>query len=256
MPARSRYDLEAEHAPARIRRRLNEKKNHGGYIGDAVLGAVDGGITSFVVVAGAVGAGFSSVVVIILGFASLLADGFSMAASNFLGTKSEREKAEHPQREERQHIDQIPDGHREEMRQIFASKGFEGRTLDDIVDTISANRELWAQTVVQELFGLQPVDAGRPIRAGATTFAAFLAIGAIPLLPFVVPGLDPDRAFVTSAVVTSLAFFSVGFLKGRALAGRAVHAGIETLVIGGGAALLAYAVGAILQGWLGGGAAG
>lgn len=255
MSARPRSDLEAEHAPARIRRRLKEKKNHGGYIGDAVLGAIDGGITSFVVVAGAVGAGFSSVVVIILGFASLLADGFSMAASNFLGTKSEREKAEQAQREEQQHIDLVPDGQREELRQIFANKGFEGRTLDDIVDTISANRELWAQTVVQELFGLQPVDAEKPIRAGAATFGAFLTIGTIPLLPFVVPGLDPGRAFVISAAVTSLAFFAVGFLKGRALGGRPVYAGIETLVIGGAAALLAYGVGALLQGWLGTGVA-
>jgi vacuolar iron transporter family protein len=253
MPASQRDDLEAEHAPARIRRRFNER-NQGGYIGDAVLGAIDGGITSFVVVAGAVGAGFSSAVIIILGFASLLADGFSMAASNFLGTKSEKEKAEQAQREEQKHIDLVPEGQREELRQIFARKGFDGRTLEDIVDTIARNRELWAQTVVQELFGLHPVDSGKPIRAGAATFAAFLAIGALPLLPFVVPGLDPDRAFVVSALVTSLAFFSVGYLKGRALGGRAVYAGIETFMIGGGAALLAYAVGAVLQNWLGGAA--
>lgn len=251
MPSSQRYDLEAEHAPARIRGRLNERRQ-GGYISDAVLGAIDGGITSFVVVAGAVGAGFSSTVIIILGFASLLADGFSMAASNFLGTKSEKERAEQAQREEQKHIDLVPEGQREELRQIFAAKGFDGRTLEDIVDTIARNRELWAQTVAQELFGIHPVDAGKPVRAGAATFAAFLLIGALPLLPFVVPGLDPGRAFFVSAVVTSLAFFAVGYVKGRALGGRAVFAGLETFVIGGGAALLAYGVGAVLQNWLGG----
>jgi len=227
------------------------EKNHGGYIRDAMLGAIDGGITSFVVVAGAVGAGFSSVVVIILGCANLLADGFSMAASNFIGIKSEKEKAEQAHREEQLHIDLIPEGQREELRQIFANKGFKGRTLDDIVDTISANRELWAQTVVQELFGMQQVDAGKPMRAGAATFVAFVAIGAIPLLPFIVPGLAQDRAFAASAAVTSLAFFFVGYAKGRALGGPAARSGFETLLIGGGAAILAYGVGVVLRAWLG-----
>lgn len=216
-----------------------------------MLGAIDGGITSFAVVAGAVGAGFSSVVVIILGCANLLADGFSMAASNFVGIKSEKEKTEQAHREEQLHIDLIPEGQREELRQIFANKGFEGRTLDDIVDTISANRELWAQTVVQELFGMQQVDAGKPMRAGAATFVAFVVIGAIPLLPFIVPGLPPDRAFAASAVVTSLAFFSVGFAKGRSLDSPPVRSGFETLLIGGGAAILAYGVGVGLRAWLG-----
>lgn len=251
--APSRSNLEALHAPAHIRRRLRDRGN-GGYIRDAVLGAIDGGITSFVVVAGAVGAGFSSVVIIILGVANLLADGFSMAASNFLGTRSEKEKADQAHRDEQLHIDLVPEGQREELRQIFASKGFEGRTLEEIVDTIAADRELWAQTVVQELFGMQQVDAGKPLRAGAATFLAFVAIGAIPLLPFLVPGLDPDRAFWLSAAVTSAAFFSVGYLKGRALQRPAVSAGMETLLLGGGAALLAYAVGVGLRAWLGDGA--
>lgn len=252
MPAtQPRHHLEAEHSPARIRSRLLEK-NHGGYIRDAMLGAIDGGITSFVVVAGAVGAGFSSIVVIILGCANLLADGFSMAASNFIGIRSEKEKAEQAHREEQLHIDLIPDGQREELRQIFASKGLEGRTLDEVVEIIAANRELWAQTVVQELFGMQPVDAGKPLRAGAATFVAFVVIGAIPLLPFIVPGLAADQAFAASAVVTSLAFFAVGFAKGRLLDSPAVRSGFETLMIGGGAAVMAYGIGVVLRAWLGG----
>lgn len=220
---------------------------------DAVLGAIDGGITSFVVVAGAVGAGFSSVVIIILGCANLLADGFSMAASNFLGIRSEKEKAEQAHLEEMLHIDLVPEGQREELRQIFANKGFAGRTLEEIVDTIAANRELWAQTVVQELFGMQQVEADRPFRAGTATFVAFVAIGAIPLLPFIIPGLDPDRAFVFSAIVTLLAFFAVGYFKGRALGRSGFSSGLETFTIGSGAALLAYMIGALLQAWLGDG---
>jgi hypothetical protein len=90
-------DLEAEHLPQAIARRLAAHRRHG-YVGDAVLGAVDGCVTTFAVVAGAVGGGFAEIVVIVLGFANLLADGFSMAISNYLGTKSEREEVEKARR--------------------------------------------------------------------------------------------------------------------------------------------------------------
>lgn len=63
----------------------------GEYIGDIVYGANDGIITTFAVVAGVAGANLSPSIVIILGFANLLADGFSMATSNYLARKSEHE---------------------------------------------------------------------------------------------------------------------------------------------------------------------
>ena len=249
-PAQPRHNLEAEHRPHRIRHRL-QAKGGGNHVGDAILGAIDGGITSFAVVAGAVGAGFSSVVVVILGFASVLADGFSIAVSNYLATKSEKEAAEQAHREEQRHIDAIPEGQREELRQVFASKGFEGETLERIVETISGNRELWAETVVQEMFGLYTVDAGKPFRAGLATLVAFLTVGVIPLMPFLFPALAPELAFATSAAATSVAFIAIGFFKGPALGQPPLRASLETLLVGGSAALLAYGIGALLQSWIG-----
>lgn len=66
----------------------------GKYIGDIVYGANDGIITTFAIVSGVVGASLSSKVIIILGVSNLLADGFSMAASNYLARKSEKEYLE------------------------------------------------------------------------------------------------------------------------------------------------------------------
>jgi hypothetical protein len=85
--------LEPEHRPEAVRRRLAERRGQS-YLGDAVLGGIDGCVTTFAVVAGAVGGGFPGLVVIVLGFANLLADGFSMAVSNYQGTKSQRERVE------------------------------------------------------------------------------------------------------------------------------------------------------------------
>lgn len=235
-----RLELEAYHAPHRIRRRIRETRQD--VLGDAVLGAIDGAITTFAVIAGSVGAGFSGVVVIVLGFASLLADGLSMAVSNYLRAKSERERVEQARREEERHIDVVPEAQQDEVRHVFAEKGFTGETLERIVATITQNRQLWVDTVVSEVFGL-PLSGTSPWRAAMATFFAFLLVGCIPLAPFVVPGLPLEVAFHVSIAVTGTAFLAVGMIKGRVLGESVWRAGTETLVTGCAAAVLAYAVG-------------
>lgn len=232
--------LAEEHRDDAIRKRVGEGRQ--GYIGDSILGAVDGVVTTFAVVAGAVGGGFGGQVVVVLGIAKLLADGFSMGVSNYLQRKSERHQVEQARRAERRHIEQIPEGERREIRHIFAQKGFEGDVLDEIVETISRNREVWVDTMLVEELGLSR-DGRRPSRAGLATFLAFLLVGVIPLAPFLVPGLAVNVAFVVSAVATGIAFLGLGIGKGAALGQSPVRSGLETTLIGGGAAILAYLIG-------------
>ena len=238
-------DLELDHRPERIRSRLEQERRHS-YLGDAVLGAIDGTVTTFAVVAGAMGAGFSGVVVIILGFANLLADGFSMAVSNYLSTQSQQQRVAQTRRWEERHIQEIPAGEREEIAQIFARKGFAGDVLDRIVETITADRRLWVDTMLTEEHGLQ-LDGPSPVRAGLATFLSFLLVGVIPLVPFLLPGLDPDQRFVASSMATGLAFLAVGFAKGAVLEHPLVRSGMETLFTGGIAAILAYLMGSWLR---------
>lgn len=243
--------LRAEHHPERIRRRLRERSG-AGYLGDAVFGAIDGCVTTFAVVAGAMGAGLSNTVVIILGFANLIADGFSMAVSNYLGTKSERERVEQARRDEERHIAQVPEGEREEIRQIFAHKGFHGEVLERIVDVITANPKLWVDTMVTEELGLH-LTGRSPVRAGVATFLAFLVVGFVPLLSFLVPDLDQTQRFALSIGMAALAFTAVGVAKAFVVDKPLFRAGLETLLTGGGAAALAYLIGALLRHWLGNG---
>jgi vacuolar iron transporter family protein len=237
--------LHAEHEPKAIRLRLLEKPEHS-YLGDAVLGGIDGGVTTFAVVAGAAGAGFPGIVVIVLGLANLVADGFSMAASNYLSAKSQREELEQARLTEILHIEQIPHGEREEIRQIFRKKGFAGEALEKIVEVITGNRELWVNTMLTEELGLQ-LETRRPWKAALATFGAFLFIGFIPLIPFVLTGLDFPRGFLFSSVMTAMAFSLVGALKGFYLERSLWRSAVETLLIGGGAALMAYAMGSWLR---------
>ena len=141
--------LYREHRPEAIKRRL-AKTARTQNISDAVLGGIDGCITTFAVVSGAIGAGLPASIALVLGFANLFADGFSMAISNYESIKAGREFAEDIRRTEEEHIDQIPAGEREEIRQIFQNKGFFGKTLEKIVDTISHDRRLWVETMLLE----------------------------------------------------------------------------------------------------------
>lgn len=239
-----RRALEDFHAPHRVLGRIRGTSRN--ILGDAVLGATDGAITTFAVVAGSIGAGFPATVIIVLGFASLMADGLSMAVSNFLRAKSERDRVAQARRAESRHIDVVPGHQEDEVRHIFAEKGFSGETLERIVQTITQDRRLWIDTVVSEEFGLQ-LKGTHPLRAALATFVAFLLVGSIPLVSFLLPGVASQTAFVASIAVTALAFLAVGMVKGHLLDEGMGRAGLQTLVTGSAAAVLAFAVGHGLQ---------
>jgi len=234
-------DLEAEHHPEAIRTRLDDVRQHS-YLADAVLGAIDGCVTTFAVVAATVGGGLPSHVAVMLGFANLLADGFSMAVSNYQSTKSRRELVDAIRRQEEHHIEMVPAGEREEVRQLFAKKGFEGEVLERIVGVVTGDRELWVDTMITEEHGL-PLEGPSALRAAAATFGAFNLVGLIPLAAFLVPGLSTQATFLVSSVMTAIAFFCVGLAKGRVLGQSPLRGGIETLATGCAAAGLAYFVG-------------
>jgi VIT1/CCC1 family predicted Fe2+/Mn2+ transporter len=238
--------LLTDHTPEAIAERIKATTRHS-YLGDFVLGAVDGAVTTFAIVAGATGAGLSNGVVLVLGLANVLADGLSMAAGNFLSARSDQQLLARFRRMEEAHIERIPEGEREEVRQIFQSKGFEGEILEKIVEVITQDRRQWVDTMLTEEWGLQ-LTPPTPWRAGLATFAAFVLAGLVPLAPVIVAlGRPAEDTFVWSAVFTGITFFIVGYVRGRVVDRQPLIAGLETLLIGGAAAAVAYFVGRLLE---------
>lgn len=163
----------------------------GTYIRDMVYGANDGIITTFAVVAGVAGANLSTAVVLIMGFANLLADGFSMGVSNYLGTKSEQEYA--------------------------------------------ANQ-----------LGSLPGSPQVPFKKGLATFLAFVSAGMMPLLPYMVALLIPKWSilnFQFSILATALTLFFVGSIRTVITRTHWLKSGMEMLLVGTIAAVVAYGVG-------------
>lgn len=244
----TREKLRLTHTREAIRKRLEEGAKHS-YLRDLVYGAVDGAVTTFAVVSGAAGANLSSGIVVIMGLANLAGDGFSMAVGNFLGTRAEEGLRSAARKREEFHIEAIPEGEREEIRQIFASKGFRGKELEKIVGTITSDKKQWIDTMLKEELGMA-LENPSPWKAAFFTFAAFILVGFLPLVSFLFQFAFPyanGNPFFASALLTGLAFFVVGAFKGRFIGEPWPLAGLGTLLMGGSAAALAFGVGLLLR---------
>lgn len=217
---------------------------------DFIYGSFDGAVTTFAVVAGAVGASLSPAIVLILGFANLAADGFSMAVGNYQATKARIEYIEKERRREEWEVEHMADSEKDEIRDIYAKKGFANELLDEIVKVITARKKVWIDTMMKEELGLIE-DGRKPTNTALSTIAGFVAIGTIPLIPFVllyVVGLSytVEQSFVYSTIFTGGAFFLIGIIKGRIVKKSIIRSGTMTLLIGAIAATAAYLVGHLL----------
>lgn len=222
-----------------LERKRPRRRSH---LRDLIYGGIDGAVTTFAIVAGVEGAGLSPRVIIALGIANVLADGFSMAAGNFSGTKAELDESRQKRSLEAARLDEAPEAGRRELRDVLAAKGLSDPTLTEATAAISARRESWIETMLVER-GVSPVEP-RPLQAALATFGAFLIAGMVPLAPFLVGIGNP---FVVSIGMTLAVFAGIGAAKSHWSLSPWWRSSLETLFIGGTAALIAYLVGSMFD---------
>jgi VIT1/CCC1 family predicted Fe2+/Mn2+ transporter len=218
----------------------------GEFIHDIVYGANDGIVTTFAVVSGVAGAHLSPTIVIILGYANVLADGLSMGLGNYLSIKSREDNYNRLQKEELREIDEIPEIEREEIREIYAAKGFSGPELDMVVHRITSDRQIWVDTMMSEEHGLKKEETELPALHGFMTFIAFLFFGSIPIFPYVLPIAD-DQRFPSAIAATGVALLIVGLLRSWVTRERIYKGPLEILLVGSLCAASAYGVGVLLR---------
>lgn len=220
------------------------------YIGEFVYGGIDGSVTTFAVVAGAVGAHLDSSVIIILGFANLIADGFAMSVGSYLSNKSELENFKKHERIEYWEVDHLPESEKEEIREIYKSKGFEGDLLEKVVEVITADKKRWVDTMMKEELNMTQSEKS-PFAMGAMTFISFVLVGLIPISVYLWDYFDNTEEnsplFLYSVLLTTAAFVGIGWLKSFVAKTHRLKSILETLFLGAAAAVLAYFVGSILE---------
>lgn len=235
----------SENAEYRNWEGMYHRHSTGKYIGDFIYGANDGIITTFAVVAGAVGASLSPVVIIILGFANIFADGISMGVSNYLSIRSEHDYAKAQREKEEWEIEHLREIEIDEIREIFERKGFKGADLKKAIEVITSDKKVWVDTMMKDELRILEDEGENPIKHGLATFAAFSTVGIVPLLAYVIPGVL--NTFWVAVFMGMASLFIVGALRSLVTAVSWFRGGLEMLSVGSGAATVAYFVGNFVE---------
>jgi len=219
----------------------------GQYLRDVIFGANDGIITTFALVAGVEGAALPAKTIFVVGLAKVLADAISMGLGNYLATRSETDFYQSELAREKWEIEHLPDVERQEIRDIYAAKGFAGRDLDRAVEIITGDKERWLTVMMREELGFSEDVTGHPVLSGVLTFIAFVAVGILPLLPWLFR-LEQTTAMWVSGILTAMGLFAVGAGRSLVTERHWLRAGLEMLSIGSASAALAYGVGYLVGG--------
>ena len=223
------------------------------YISEFVYGGIDGAITTFAVVAGAAGAQAELYWVLIFGFANLIADGFSMSVGNYFSVKADRDNYDKHRKIEYWEIENLREKEVQEIREIYEAKGFKGELLEQVVEVITSDNDVWVDTMMKEELEMNKDEKG-PIKTAFATFLSFNLVGIIPLLAYIfaqILDLKQDNLFLISCLSTAAALMFVGFLKSKVTEKPFLKGIMETLLLGGLAAFLAYYVGEVLASYFG-----
>jgi predicted membrane protein (TIGR00267 family) len=168
-----------------------------------------------------------------------------MAAVGYTSSKSERDFYEAEKNQEAAEIATTPETERQEIAAIYAAKGFKGKLLKDVVDTITANRDVWVDTMMDEELHLQRVQTPDILRAAVVIGIATLVGHLIPLMPFLV--FPRSEALVLAIAASALALFGVGVYSAVTLVGDWRTAGLKMVAIGLGAAAIGFLVGRLFN---------
>lgn len=221
------------------------------WLPDFVYGGIDGAVTTFAIVAGVEGANLSVGVVLVLGFANLFADGFSMATGKYLSDKAEKEQYEKIRKMEKRHLKKYPEIEKAEIEEMLEEYGFSGDNLKTATAVITRDPESWLNFMMKHEFSI--TGDANPLRGGMATLISFIVVGFIPLAAYTFQPLlelTEDQVFVVTAIATLLAMFGIGAVQSKFTVKPWWRSGIEVMLLGGLAASIAYGVGVMLKGLL------
>lgn len=214
-------------------------------LSDVILGGQDGLVNVLGVILGVAAATSDPRIVIAAGMAATFAESVSMGAVAYTSTQADYSLFASEVERERRHIELYPELERNEIREIYRTKGFKDELLDDVVATITSNKEVWVSVMMAEELKLAPVDKFRAVRSALIVGFAAVVGSLIPLIPFFF--LPLTTAMWASIVISASTLFFVGVYKARVTVGNWGRSGIEMAVIGTLSALVGYAVGLLFK---------
>lgn len=214
-------------------------------LSDIILGGQDGIVNVLGVILGIAAASSDPYLVIVAGLAATFAESVSMGAVAYTSTLADADYYDSEMAREYRHIEAAPNLERAEIHRIYSLKGFEGELLDRIVETITANPEVWVAVMMAEEHQLSPVDRRQALKSAVVVGFSAIVGSLIPILPFIF--LPVGISMLVAVLITALVLFGVGVIKAGLTVGHPTRSGLEMAAIGTLSALVGYAVGVILK---------
>lgn len=220
--------------------------HHGEFrLSDVILGGQDGLVNVLGVILGVAAATSDSRIVIAAGLAATFAESISMGAVAYTSRLAENDLYHSEREREYRHIQLVPDIEAAEIRAIYTRKGFEGETLERIVEVITSNPDVWVNVMMAEEFQMKHPEKSKALNSALLVGFSALVGSFIPLFPFFF--LDVNMSILLSIVIAALTLFIVGAYKARVTIGKPFRSGLEMAIIGTVSALAGYIVGVIFK---------
>ena len=223
----------------------------GGRLRASVLGVNDGLVSNFGLVTGVAGGTASSLggsgdqnIVLLAGFAGLLAGAFSMASGEYVSVRSQRDLFEHEMRKEAIELKEWPDEETEDLASIYEDKGLPPKEARHLASRVVSDPKLALETLCKEKLGLNPSDLGSPWGASVSSFTAFVMGASVPLVPYFLYG--GDLSLGLSAILSIIALAAIGGVLAGMSGRNIIWGGLRLLFAGSAAATITFAVGSLI----------
>ena len=218
----------------------------GGYLREVVFGFNDGVVSTFAVIAGLYGGTIGQSTILLAALSTMVAGAFSMGLGTYLGNKSARDLYLSEVQREIKEMEDVPEIERQEISDIYASKGFEGALLEKVVDTITSDKKIWLDTMLKDELGFGE-EPEHPLKLGASMSIAFVIGSALATSPYFFQGA-PLSMFYWSAGTSIISLILIGWFKTYFTKLNPLMSIAETLGVGVLAASGAYVVGIFIGG--------
>jgi vacuolar iron transporter family protein len=214
----------------------------GGWLRPAVFGAMDGLVSNFALIAGVAGGQAEQKVVVLAGLAGLAAGAFSMAAGEYISVASQSELAAAEIAVERHELVNNPRAEQSELAGMFEERGVDPDLAAEVARQLSRNPDEALEIHAREELGVDPGNLPSPLVAAVSSFTSFALGAVLPLLPY----LLGTHSLWPAAALAGIGLFTAGAVVSRVTARTWWFSGLRQLLLGGAAAALTYAVGALI----------
>lgn len=212
----------------------------GNTLRDVILGGQDGLVNVLGIVMGVSAATSDTKILIAAGLAAMFAESISMGAVAYTSSMALSDHYKSELEREKREIKEVPEMEKEEVREIYAQKGLKGEALEQIVNTITSDEQIWLNVMMNEELHLSAIDTKTVLRTSVTVGLAAIAGSLVPVFPFF---LLPHRpAFILSLILSAIALFIVGAYEAKTLVGDWRKNGIQMVIIGLSAAVIGFFV--------------